>query len=361
VLWFVDAPDYGGAELYVLRVAAGLSVDAWVAATTPVPGRFRAGLVEHGIGERLLEVPPVRGKADLRAVARLVSTVRRVRPDLVHVNANATANARYGLVAALLARRGPVVLTVHTAVPVGSAVQRRVLGLLVRRCAAVVAVSDEVAAQVVGLGADRRRVHVVRNGVPIPPDVRRPARGAELRIGGLGRLTRQKGFDVLVEAVRLLVEDGVPARLAIGGDGPESTSLRRAATGLPVELAGEVTDVAAWWRGIDVFVLPSRWEGLPFVLLEAMAAGVPVVATDVGGVREATDGAVNVVPREDPRALADALRRLVDPDECARAGRQARERAVEALSDTAMLQATARVYASVGLPVSSTPACSRES
>ncbi len=352
VVWVLDAPSYGGAEHYATRCAAGLGVDAWFAVSEPVPPRLRAVLADTGLGQRLVPVPAVRGKGDLPAFVRLAARLRRLRPDLVHVNANAPGNVRFGLAAALLGARAPVVLTVHTAVPLLSAAQRRVLGVLYRRCAAVVAVSEEIASQLAGgLGVDRARLHVVRNGVAVPAEPVRPVPSPVLRVGALGRLTRQKGFDVLVDAVRLLADDGVPVRVTVGGEGPESADLARRAAGLPVELLGEVDDVGAWLAGLDLVVLPSRYEGLPFVLLEAMAAGVPVVATDVGDVRDAVDGTVALVPPEDPAALAAAIRGLADPGRRAEAARAARRRAVDALSEEGMLTATAQVYAAAGRPV----------
>ena len=137
-----------------------------------------------------------------------------------------------------------------------------------------------------------------------------------------GRHVPQKGFDVLLEAVRQLDADGVRLRLLLGGEGRERADLERRAAGLPVRFTGFEAEPRRLFAQADVFVLPSRVEALPLVLVEAVSAGLPAVATDVGDVREALGDVVEVVPPEDADALAAALRRLLaDPADRARRGR----------------------------------------
>ncbi|MCU0887787.1 MAG: glycosyltransferase [Rubritepida sp.] len=133
-------------------------------------------------------------------------------------------------------------------------------------------------------------------------------------VGTLGSLIHRKGHDVLVEALRRL---GGPAHAMIGGSGPDEAAIRAAvaAAGLEgrVHFAGQVDDPGAFYAGCDVFALASREEGMPLVLAEAGYAGVPAVASDVGGVAELVrDGETGrVVPPEDPAALAEALGALL--------------------------------------------------
>lgn len=161
-------------------------------------------------------------------------------------------------------------------------------------------------------GVPPERVSLVRNGLDgtvfYPASAR--VRGAgPLRIGTVGRLKRMKGHDVLLTALRTVLA-ACDVEVVIAGEGPEREALELAAAGLPVQLPGEIAtpaDVADFLRTLDVFVMPSRFEGLPNAVLEAVACGLPVVATAVPGMAEAAGPAARLVPAEDPDALAAAL------------------------------------------------------
>jgi glycosyltransferase involved in cell wall biosynthesis len=182
---------------------------------------------------------------------------------------------------------------------------------------------------------------VVPNGVDVPEVPAGPAGHALVRVGGLGRLTEQKGFDVLLEAVRGLTAEGVALDVVIGGAGRDAERLRAAAAGLPVTFAGFVDRPRAFLAGLDVFCLSSRREALPLVLLEAMSEGLPCVATDVGDVRTAVGSDALVVPPADPAALARALRLLVQDRELGRdLGVRARRRAERAFDAELMADRT---------------------
>jgi glycosyltransferase involved in cell wall biosynthesis len=170
-------------------------------------------------------------------------------------------------------------------------------------------------------GAPPGRVHVIRNGVDTtvfrpaqPGQERPPLDGRPARVGSLGRLVEQKGFDVLVDAVPY-VHGKRDVEVVIAGDGELRADLERRANGLPVSFPGSVDGagaVADYLRGLDLFVLPSRYEGLPNVVLEALACGVPVVATAVPGMVEATGSAARLVPPDDALALAEAVIESLD-------------------------------------------------
>jgi glycosyltransferase involved in cell wall biosynthesis len=134
------------------------------------------------------------------------------------------------------------------------------------------------------------------------------------------------------------------ARLALVGDGPGLDGLRRSADE-SVTFAGETHDVAHWLAAADVVAFPSRWEGMSIALLEAMASGRSVVATDVPGAREALGEPDQLVPAEDPAALAEAIAaRLTDPSRAAAEGRAARERAERMYPLRATRDAVAGLY-----------------
>jgi glycosyltransferase involved in cell wall biosynthesis len=124
----------------------------------------------------------------------------------------------------------------------------------------------------------------------------------------VARLAPQKGLDVLAEAVRALGEAGKHVVAAVAGDGPLEPAVR----GGPLRLLGVRRDVADLLGAADVVVVPSRWEGQPLVVQEALRAGAAIVATDAGGTREVTGEAARLVPPGDPAALAAAIEALLD-------------------------------------------------
>ena len=172
--------------------------------------------------------------------------------------------------------------------------------------------ADEAAAL---LGCD---VHVIPNGLTIPPEpLRRPRPRGRLVFGTAARLSPDKRLDELLEAFRLALPRLPDCELRIAG-GPErdhpghARTLRRQARGLPVRWLGRLADTAVLHRRTDIFVMVSDPPGCPNASLEGLAAGLPVIATDVGGAREQViDGETGLlVPSRDPAALAEAMVRL---------------------------------------------------
>ncbi len=196
------------------------------------------------------------------------------------------------------------------------------------RAARVVTVSEALREQTVRIGVPRERIVVAHNGVDgdvfaiRDRDEARAAldvpRGGAL-VGYVGNLAAEKGADVLVEAMGALARRGRAADLAIIGAGALEPALRARAAALGIEgrvrfLGRRVHDeVPRWISAFDVLCLPSRREGCPNVVLEALASGRPVVASEVGGVPELLRGDNGIlVPPDRPDALADALARALD-------------------------------------------------
>jgi glycosyltransferase involved in cell wall biosynthesis len=207
---------------------------------------------------------------------------------------------------------------------------RRTLRAYGRIATKFVAISDAVREQVVAVtGVAGERVVTVRNGVEIPPPVApetRARRRAEFGLADdrpvlvcVGRLTRAKGHQHLLRALGRIAGDFPSLVCLIVGDGDERAPLEALAAeialGPRLRLLGYRSDVAEILSIGTAFVLPSDWEGLPISLLEAMAAGLPCVATRVAGTAEVLDGRNGLlVPPQDPAALAEALRKLLaDP------------------------------------------------
>lgn len=174
-------------------------------------------------------------------------------------------------------------------------------------------------------------------------DPPRPCADVPLRIGAWGRFAEQKGFDVLLDAMRLIPPQW--ARLTLGGLGPDEALLREKAADQPnVVFAGKVTDVAGFLAGVDIVAVPSRWEPYGQTCLEARAAARPVVASAVDGLVEQCGKGTGcrTVPPENPKALALALLALGQSDLPA-AGRAARASAATAWHD--LVRAWNRTYA----------------
>jgi glycosyltransferase involved in cell wall biosynthesis len=279
---------------------------------------------------------PVAARSYWAERAAIAEVCRRLKPDVVH-----THGYRSDVVDSGVARRLglPTVTTVHGFTGGGwkNRLYERLQRRAFRQLDAVVAVSQPLGDALLRGGVSRSALHVIRNawddaakfldrgGARAALGV--PARGA--RAGWVGRLSREKGADVMVRALPLLDEN---VALSIVGEGEEEGALRSGVQRLG--LAGRVTwhgtvpDAAALFPAFDLFVLSSRTEGTPIVLFEAMAAGVPIVATAVGGVPDVVSSAeAMLVPSDDPSALAAAIRAtLADPAAAQTRARAARRR-----------------------------------
>ncbi|MEW1958154.1 glycosyltransferase [Kineococcus sp. NPDC059986] len=269
----------------------------------------------------------------LRGLPHLVARARGA--DIVVTASEIGPGVLVGFLAARLGRR-PFVVAVHADLDeaLQEWVPRRLHGLtrfVHRHADGALAVAAALVDPLVRNGLPADRIRVVRNGVDLEA-IRNAARsGAGLLTGdpaprtvpvvvATGRLAPQKGYDLLLRAHARVVADH-PHRVLVLNDGPERAGLQQLAAELgvtgSVEFAGADVPLLPTVAAADLFALPSRHEGLPLALLEALALGVPVVAADCAeGVRVALDGgrAGRLVPVEDVDALADALRaHLQDP------------------------------------------------
>lgn len=262
---------------------------------------------------------------------RLLSVLRKLRPDVVHthlthlVDAQAWAARRIGV---------PWVWTVHGQYrPVPRELQRwrRASALAGTGPFRITAVSTAVAQQIAGLlPDDASRIRVVYSGALRTEAAPRldPALSARNLVGfppggplfaSLGRLVWEKAYDVMIDAAALVQRQLPEARFVIGGEGRDGEALleriRAAGLASTFKLQGFVGDVRSFLADVDVFVLPSRSEGFGIALIEGLAAGLPCIGTKVGGIPEIlADGAGLLVPPESSRELADAMVELGDPE-----------------------------------------------
>ncbi len=326
VVHLTDSPFHGGPERQMLGLSMVLpaSVQTTIlcfrdhASSLP----FLKELDAAGIAARMIDHA---NPHFLGMITDVASQLRRERADLL-----VCQGYKADVIGWLAARRVgiPVIAvsrgwTAHTRkVRAYESLDRRMLRVM----DAVVCVSAGQAAKVARAGVARDRLHVIHDSVDPTRFRNGGAAGRAILeglfasprsaiIAGVGRQSPEKGFDQLVEAARLLVRDDDRVGIVLVGDGPDRPMLvalvRASRLESSVVFAGFRTDVDRLLPGADILAQASHTEGLPNVVLEASAAGLPVVATDVGGTSEIIEDGVNgfLVPAADPPALA---RRLLD-------------------------------------------------
>jgi glycosyltransferase involved in cell wall biosynthesis len=357
LIHFLAPGGFGGAESVVRMLADGLARrghGVHVALTLdeglehPLENELRGSPLE--LTAWRLPARAYRREAEL--VTRLCE---RLTPDVVH-----THGYRSDVIVsrALSPRSCGLVSTAH-GFTLGGAKNRffeRLQRRAYRRFDAVVAVSRSVEQRLAEAGVEEARLHLVPNAwVPTPTALDRVSARQELGLpqesvlaGWVGRLSPEKGADVLIDAIARL--EDVPVDFVIVGDGPERSSLAAQARALGVSdrlhWPGAVARAGRLFRAFDLFVLSSRTEGTPIVLFEAMEAGVPIVATRVGGVPDVLSPREAIlVPPSDPAALADAISGAVrDPRTTESLVRLARSRLGEAHGPDAWLGSHEAIY-----------------
>lgn len=336
----------GGAQQTALDLCEGLPADEWDLVLLAGPDADAEGSLAKEAqrrGIRVVHVPhlsrAVRPHRDVLATVWLLRWFRRHRPDIVHTHSSKAG--ALGRFAAWVAGVPTVVHSVHGwsfAPAMRPAVRRIIVGVeraLARRTTRLVVVTsvdrDKGLAAGIGRPDQYRLIH---NGIDLSAfrDVREDGVREELGlpseatlVGTVGRLVEQKNPLGMVDAMASVLHDEPDARFVWVGDGPLRGAVeeRVRLNGLDDRflIVGVRNDVPRWVGALDVFVLSSRWEGLPRTVTEAMAAGVPVVATAVGGVIEAVeDGRTGLlVPPGDPALLADRVRKVLHQPELAMA------------------------------------------
>ncbi len=347
----------GGQERVALDLAIGQRArghDVSVISLAPPPdGQIAAELAAAGIPATRV---PRRGGLEPALVHRLAQVLRARRADVVHTHN--PLPLIYGAPAARLA--GAAVIHTKHGVNPGSRAHRLLRRAAAQLTHAFVAVSATTEAQArTQHDAPVSRLHTIPNGIRLEryapdPDARAALRvelglGDAWVVGTVGRLDPYKNQAMLVRALAPLLSSRL--RLVIVGEGEARPEVEAAIAALPeprwVVMTGTRMDVPRLVHAFDVFALPSRSEGLPLVVPEAMAAGLPVVATNVGGLPSVVDdGVTGLLVPVDELALRAALARLAaDPALAHRLGARAREVALARYGADRMVEAYLELYA----------------
>jgi glycosyltransferase involved in cell wall biosynthesis len=361
VYHFTDSQELGGAEHALLLLIENSDRRLWRSTLLYNPSAAVAPLVESArqLGAEVLPIPAMPlGLGGASRVAGLARVLRRARPSVFHAHLSWPLAAKYPLLAAVLARVPAVVATVQLypefRIDRSNYLQERALAIGVDR---YIAVSRDIARLLTErLAWPRHKIDVIHNGVPVDRFQRPPDPELRDRLTGgadrpiiltAARLAPQKGLDVLLRAA-VHVPGG---QFVFAGEGPERPRLEAQAEKLGLDdrvlFLGRRSDVPELLAASDVFVLPSLFEGSSLAVLEAMAAGKPVVSSAIGGTDElVVDGESGLlVPPGDVGALALALNKVLSEAELrARLGARARDRVQTCFSASTAAARTTRVY-----------------
>lgn len=303
----------GGAEKVVLDLERGALEAGHQVAVAAAPGPLEAR------ASTVLRLPAVERSplALVRTGRRLAGITRGFAPDLVHAHNPRIVGLAAGATRLGRAARRPPVLATHHGVPPHEA---RAAARILRLADHVVCVSACLAEELAASGMPERRVTVIPNGVSVPPALGAAERSrldSELGLDGapvvtaVGRLVPQKAHHRLLDAAVAVREQIPSARFLIVGDGPLRSELqaRISAAGLDgaVTLTGARADARQIIARSEVVAFSSEWEGLSLVALEALAAGVPIVSTDVAGTAELLQSGAGIAVPRNAAALAGAL------------------------------------------------------
>lgn len=357
ILHVINTAEVGGGAEHILHLVPGLARHGF--ASSVAVGR------DGPMADRLRQIGvsvAVMGPLGITRTLSLAGRFRKMQPALIHLH-----GSRSGVIGSLAARATrvrPIIYTAHA-----FAFRRRLPATLRWMAARAEALTCRLADQVICLnqadlseaakwGIPTRHFTVIPNGVPIPrrggTDRRKELFGFDSNapvVGMIARLVPQKDPLTFVQMAQHVAKVVPAARFLLVGDGPLRRQVEAAVETMALRdrviTTGFRNDVPELLRAMDVVVLTSLWEGLPFVLLEAMAAEKPVVATRVGGPLEVVvDGETgSLVPAQDPVRLAAAVTHLLqNPSQRHRMGEKGRERVEREFSVDRMINATVQTY-----------------
>lgn len=359
VLFVIGELKQAGAERQLVELAKGLNKSIYhcivcsLTRVTPLAEELRHVGVE-------VVVLPKRLPLDVTRIPRLVSLMDREKIDIVHCYL-ITGNT-WGRLAVLFAPVSAVVASVRNALPERPWVHRWAHRLLASFTDAFVvnaSVTKQIIMERYRVPADR--ISVIHNGIDlarfdVTVDVTQKRRDLGLDpdcpiVGIVGRFHPQKDHRTFLQAARLVSEDWPDVQFLCVGGGRLLNAMKELAVDLGVSsrvfFTGERSDIPEIMYALDLLVLSSRWEGLPNVVMEAMAASRPVIATEVGGCPELVEEGETgfLVPTRDPETLASAILKILrDGDLAERMGKKGRQRIEDSFKRQLMVDKTQDLY-----------------
>lgn len=329
VVYYIDSNNFGGAEQVLLTVLKKLDRNSWHPILAYHPSSGISSFIEsvEELDVDTIAMPEIRSYKEINHILQFAGKLRTIRPAIFHANLSWPLSCTYGIIAAYLAGVKIILATQHLYSDMSSRrsqIEQKLISYFVDN---YIAVSFDVARQLKEIISSENKVKVVHNGIMLgnyshgannTPDrdvyssVKMNRNNFPIVLT-VARLEKQKGHTYLLKAA-----SDIPGTLFVFvGDGPERANLENETRELSltdrVIFLGNRNDIPALLRGCDLFVLPSLFEGLPLSIMEAMAAGKPVIASDIGGVDElVTNGKTGyLAPPGDPTALAAAIKKIV--------------------------------------------------
>jgi glycosyltransferase involved in cell wall biosynthesis len=361
ILLLITRAELGGGQTHIVDLLRGLRDEFEVELGTGETGYLtqageRLGIRTHVIPDL---VQPMRPLRDLKALWQCFRLIRSVRPDIVH-----THTSKAGVIGRLAARLAgvPSIFTAHTwCFAEGTSWKWKTVGIPVERIAARCAARIITVSEANRASALHHRIAspgkfvTVHNGIADSPHRAKPGEAEVPQIVMVARFSEQKAQALLIEAVAQI---RTPFRLLLVGDGPLRPAVERQVAMLNladrVEFLGQRLDIAEILASSHIFALFTNWEGFPISILEAMRAGLPVVASDVNGVREAVaDGSTGfLADAGDVAMFRQRLEQLLqDASLRVTLGTAGRRRFENEFTVEAMLSRTAGIYWAAALPL----------
>lgn len=318
--------QYGGSERYCYNLSRHLAARGHDVTIYTTKLRNSDPSIEKKNGVTIHRFYAPKVVWNINPVALMIHKLLKCNFDVVHVHSHLYFSSIQAAISRRIRRKPPMVIHLHGGVGPPPTLKLGTIKLLAKTlfdktfarftlnsADIILSISQhDLNYAVEVFNIDKNKIIIVPNGVDTKVFFpRRHLKSKTERLIYVGDLELWKGLSYLIGALKKLANDNRKVSLTIVGDGDSREKLERLAQGLPIEFLGQQPHarIPHLLRNSSVFVIPSLWEGIPTVALEAMASGIPVIATDVGGIREiVSDGKTGiVVPSKNPEAIAQAV------------------------------------------------------